>query len=96
MRVSVCLCEQIDKFQILKERVLGHCHAYMTLYEGVFHSWGPKSLRLRSMPTEATKAALLPKRTPVTKPVWSAGRENVTAIQWLLFSGAPLRIWLQQ
>ena len=35
------------------------------------HASSPKYLRLRSMPTEATKLAFLPNLTPVTKPVWS-------------------------
>lgn len=40
-------------------------NAYIILLQLV---WDPKYLRLLSMPTEATKEAFTPKRTPVTSP----------------------------
>jgi len=40
------------------------------------HASSPKYLRLRSIPTEATKPAFLPNLTPVTRPAWSEEKGN--------------------
>jgi len=44
-------------------------------YPSTSHASSPKYLRLRSIPTEATKPAFLPNLTPVTRPVWSKEKE---------------------